>query len=469
MSDNIFTGCIPALMTPCTAAREPDFDALVAKGRELIDIGMSAVVYCGSMGDWPLLTEAQRQEGVARLAAAGVPTIVGTGAVNSRVAVSHAAHAAKVGAQGLMVIPRVLSRGASATAQKAHFAAILKAAPNLPAVIYNSPYYGFATRAELFFELRCEHPNLIGCKECGGGADLRYAAEYITSQDDNVSLMVGVDTQVVHGFVNCNATGAITGVGNALPREVLQLVALSKQAAKGDAKARRQALELEAALAVLSSFDEGCDLVLYYKYLMVLNGERGYALHFTKPIASARPSVVMPKASTRCSASGTPTGRRSRMSRDNRCAAAVLARPTLRFPGCSHDSNGQAAARPAIPLQHSRRAPDRRHRRGRRGHHRRRLRLAVGTPRAPGHRHRPAATRHGRLLWQRRPPGDRASIPHRRPIDPQALARDADGPHGPAAPGLEIPAPRPALVCAFAAEPAPGQLPAHGRRDSRAE
>jgi len=42
MSDNIFTGCMPALMTPCTAERQPDFDALVAKGRELIDIGMSA-------------------------------------------------------------------------------------------------------------------------------------------------------------------------------------------------------------------------------------------------------------------------------------------------------------------------------------------------------------------------------------------------------------------------------------------
>lgn len=282
MSDNIFTGCIPALMTPCTPERKPDFDALVAKGRELIDIGMSAVVYCGSMGDWPLLTEAERQEGVARLAAAGVPTIVGTGAVNSREAVAHAAHAAKVGAQGLMVIPRVLSRGASATAQKAHFSAILKAAPNLPAVIYNSPYYGFATRADLFFELRREHPNLIGFKEFGGGADLRYAAEHITSQDDNVTLMVGVDTQVVHGFVNCNATGAITGIGNALPREVLQLIALSKKAAKGDAKARRQARELEAALAVLSSFDEGCDLVLYYKHLMVLNGDKGYALHFNE-------------------------------------------------------------------------------------------------------------------------------------------------------------------------------------------
>ncbi|SDL79725.1 4-hydroxy-tetrahydrodipicolinate synthase [Modicisalibacter muralis] len=282
MNDTIFTGCIPALMTPCDADRQPDFDALVAKGRELIDLGMSGVVYCGSMGDWPLLTDAQRQEGVARLVEAGIPTIVGTGAVNSREAVSHAAHAARMGAQGLMVIPRVLSRGTSIAAQKAHFSAILEAAPNLPAVIYNSPYYGFATRADLFFELRRQHPNLIGFKEFGGADDLRYAAENITSQDDDVTLMVGVDTTVYHGFVNCGATGAITGIGNALPCEVLQLVALSKKAAKGDVTARRLAKELEEALGVLSSFDEGADLVLYYKHLMVLNGDREYALHFNE-------------------------------------------------------------------------------------------------------------------------------------------------------------------------------------------
>jgi len=282
MNVNIFTGTIPALMTPCTADRQPDFDALVAKGKELIAAGMSAVVYCGSMGDWPLLTEAQRQEGVARLVAAGIPTIVGTGAVNSKEAVSHAAHAAKVGAHGLMVIPRVMSRGSSATAQKAHFSAVLAAAPQLPAVIYNSPYYGFATRADLFFELRRQYPNLIGFKEFGGGADLRYAAEHITSQDESVTLMVGVDTQVFHGFVNCGATGAITGIGNALPKEVLQLVDLCKKAAQGDVVARRQARELEAALAVLSSFDEGTDLVLYYKYLLVLNGQKEYTLHFNE-------------------------------------------------------------------------------------------------------------------------------------------------------------------------------------------
>ncbi len=282
MKAPIFSGVIPALMTPCKADRSPDFDALVRMGQHLIAAGMSAVVYCGSMGDWPLLTDGQRMEGVERLTRAGVPVIVGTGAVNTASAVAHAAHAEKVGAKGLMVIPRVLSRGPSLTAQRAHFKAILAAAPSLPAVIYNSPYYGFATRADLFFALREEHPNLVGFKEFGGPADLRYAAETITSRDDDVSLMIGVDTAVFHGYVNCGATGAITGIGNVLPQEVLHLCALAQAAARGDVAARRHALELESALAVLSSFDEGPDLVLYFKHMMVLKGHAEYRLHFNE-------------------------------------------------------------------------------------------------------------------------------------------------------------------------------------------
>ncbi|MEZ2223750.1 dihydrodipicolinate synthase family protein [Rhizobium sp. RCC_161_2] len=280
MTAQIFSGVIPALMTPCNADRSPDFDGLVRKAKELIAAGMSAVVYCGSMGDWPLLTDAQRMEGVERLVAAGIPLIVGTGAINSASAVAHAAHAQKVGAQGLMVIPRVLSRGSSTNAQKAHFKAILSAAPDLPAVIYNSPYYGFATRADLFFALRAEHKNLVGFKEFGGPADMRYAAENITSRDDDVSLMIGVDTAVYHGFVNCGATGAITGIGNVLPKEIIHLCNLCQAAAKGNADARQRALELEHALGVLSSFDEGPDLVLYFKHMMVLKGNAEYELHF---------------------------------------------------------------------------------------------------------------------------------------------------------------------------------------------
>ncbi|MCA9213474.1 MAG: dihydrodipicolinate synthase family protein, partial [Planctomycetales bacterium] len=202
--------------------------------------------------------------------------------VNTRSAASHAAHAAEVGAKGLMVIPRVLSRGTSSAAQRDHFSAILASAPNVPAVIYNSPYYGFETKAELFFDLRSDHANLVGFKEFGGSESLSYAAEHITSGDPDLTLMVGVDTQVFHGYINCGAAGAITGVGNALPQQVLTLIALCEKAVKGDAAARQQAAELDRALGVLSKFDEGPDLVLYYKYLMVLNGHAEYELQFNE-------------------------------------------------------------------------------------------------------------------------------------------------------------------------------------------
>lgn len=290
----VFCGCIPALMTPCSAAGAPDFDALAAKGRELIDVGMRAVVYCGSMGDWPLLSEAQREEGVAALISAGVPVIVGTGAQNTARAVQLVEHARDGGAAGLMVIPRVLSRGTSTAAQRAHFLAILEAAGDLPAVIYNSPYYGFETRAELFFELRSKYANLIGFKEFGGAAALSYAAENIIGKNPGLTLMVGVDTQVVHGFVRCGAKGAITGVGNALPREVLRLIELCHLAADGDANALQLANELDEALLELSKFDEGPDLVLYYKRLMVLEGNPEYAYHINNSdaLSSSQQSFV---------------------------------------------------------------------------------------------------------------------------------------------------------------------------------
>ena len=277
---SVFRGCMPALMTPCDRDGKPNFDALVAKGKQLISDGMAAVIYCGSMGDWPLLSDEQRQEGVQRLAQAGVPVIVGTGAQNSRIAADHAAHACKVGAAGLMVIPRVLSRGSSSAAQRHHFAGVLRAADGLPAVIYNSPYYGFETKADLFFALQSEFQNLVGFKEFGGADSLTYAAEHITTGHPNLSLMVGVDTQVFHGIVRCGAVGAITGVGNALPRQVLRLVELCLHAASGVGPARRLAAELNDALSVLSTYDEGPDLVLYYKHLMVLEGNPEYEHHF---------------------------------------------------------------------------------------------------------------------------------------------------------------------------------------------
>jgi 4-hydroxy-tetrahydrodipicolinate synthase len=263
-------------MTPCDAGGDVDYGALVGTAERLVAAGMSGVVYCGSMGEWALLSAEERRCGIERLVAAGVPVVVGTGAPSPAEAAAHAAHAESVGAAGLMLIPRVLSRTGSIAAQRNHFAAVLAAAPSLPSVIYNSPYYGFQTRADLFFELRGEFPNLVGYKEFGGREALSYAAEHITSATDDLILLVGVDTQVVHGIVDCGAVGAITGIGNVLPEAVLQLMRLSLAAAGGDVSALRFAGELDRALGPLAAFDEGHDLVLFYKHLAVLAGDPAY-------------------------------------------------------------------------------------------------------------------------------------------------------------------------------------------------
>ena len=281
-NEHVFKGCIPAIMTPCNSKGEPDFNALVKKAKQLIKSGMKSVVYCGSMGDWPLLTDEQRQEGVYSLTNAGIPVIVGTGAQNTLKASLHSKHALENGAIGLMIIPRVLSRGSSPSAQKNHFESILEAGKGLPSVIYNSPYYGFETKADLFFNLREKYPQLVGFKEFGGAAALSYAAENITEAQEELALVVGVDTQVFHGIVNCGAIGVITGIGNVIPEAVLKLYELSTEASNGSAKSRQRALELNDALKVLSTFDEGPDLVLFYKYLLKLKGEDEYNFNFNE-------------------------------------------------------------------------------------------------------------------------------------------------------------------------------------------
>ena len=279
-NEHVFKGCIPALLTPCNSKGEPDFDALVRKAKQLLEAGMQSVVYCGSMGDWPLLSDEQRMEGVSYLTETGIPVIVGTGAQNTLTSSIHSRHALENGAIGLMIIPRVLSRGSSLAAQKNHFKSILEAGKGLPSVIYNSPYYGFETKADLFFNLRENYPQLVGFKEFGGADALSYAAENITETEEDLALVVGVDTQVFHGIVNCGAIGVITGIGNVIPEAVIRLYKLCLEASNGSAKSRRLALELNGALKVLSTFDEGSDLVLYYKYLLYLKGEHEYKFNF---------------------------------------------------------------------------------------------------------------------------------------------------------------------------------------------
>jgi len=270
---------IPALMTPVNEEGRPDLDLLVEIASHLATKGAGAFVYAGSMGDWPLLSLQTRYQGVENLVKAGFQVVVGTGAANVFDACSIAEHALNVGAAGLMIIPQQLRRVSCVDAQYHYFDAVLSAGRGVPSVVYNSPYYGFSMKAELFRTLRERHPHLVGFKEFGGAADLTCDDQQITAGDPNLSLLVGVDVQVTHGMLRCNAVGLITGIGNVFPQQVRHLMDLCLTACSDagvNRKARSLAFELEEAMMPLSKYDEGPDLVLYYKYLMSRAGHRGY-------------------------------------------------------------------------------------------------------------------------------------------------------------------------------------------------
>ena len=135
-------------------------------------------------------------------------------------------------------------------------------------------------KGRTFFELRKKYNHSVGFKEFGGAGALSYAAENITEKDKELALVVGVDTQVFHGIVNWGATGVITGIGNVIPEAVIKLFDLCIEASNGVVNSRRLAIELNDSLKVLSTFDEGPDLVLYYKFLLYLKGEKEYDHNF---------------------------------------------------------------------------------------------------------------------------------------------------------------------------------------------
>jgi 4-hydroxy-tetrahydrodipicolinate synthase len=282
---NPFVGVAPAIMTPFKSDGSVDFGALLDKRLRLVQSGMESMVWPGTMGNWSQLSKEERNEGVSLLAEQG-PLIVGTGASNTEMAIGFAKHAKKAGAAGLMVIPEVLYMGTVASAQEQHFSRVLDAGDGLPAVAYNNPpAYRYSMGADQFFKLRDKHPNLRGFKESGGAEALTLAARLITHTDD-CFLVVGIDNALVHGVLGCGAVGAITGVGNVVPDEVMCLWNLCQSAQdKGDHKAWLLAEELDRRLLPMSDYDADPRLVLYYKHLLTLCGESEY--HIQRPVGAS--------------------------------------------------------------------------------------------------------------------------------------------------------------------------------------
>src|SRR5205823_3789873 len=135
-----FTGAGTALITPFTRGGDVDEAAVRRLGRRQIDAGIHFLVPCGTTGENPTLTLAERLRIVEILAdeAAGtVPILAGAGGYNTREVIHLAGEMKKAGARGLLSVTPYYNKPTQEGLVQ-HYRAIADSTP-LPIVLYNVP------------------------------------------------------------------------------------------------------------------------------------------------------------------------------------------------------------------------------------------------------------------------------------------------------------------------------------------
>ena len=230
-------GVIPAITTNMRPNGAVDHAALAKHCRWMIDSGCTGIVCCGSLGEAATLT-LEEKVAVAKTCVKAVghraPVVLGIASLSTAEAVELAKGGAKVGCEGLMVLPPYVY-STDWREMKAHVGAVI-AATKLSCMLYNNPpAYKTDFLPWQIAELAADHPNLQAVKESSG--DTRRVTAIRNACGKRLDVLVGMDDAIVEG-IYAGAVGWIAGLVNAFPEES---VALFDFASRGD-KARAGAL-----------------------------------------------------------------------------------------------------------------------------------------------------------------------------------------------------------------------------------
>jgi 4-hydroxy-2-oxoglutarate aldolase len=198
---------------------------------------LAGYVLLGSTGEFPMLSEAERDQ-VLATAREATPDdkvfIAGTGANSTQQTVRFTRRAAEMGAEvALVITPYYFKRGFSPPAtQLRHYRAVADASP-IPVFIYNFPQNtGINLDPETVATL-AEHPNIRGIKDSSG--DIPQAAHIIHATPKDFAVLVGAALAFLPAL-SVGAAGGILALGNVAPREVSQLYRLARAGRLEEAK-----------------------------------------------------------------------------------------------------------------------------------------------------------------------------------------------------------------------------------------
>src|SRR5215207_9285989 len=227
----MFTGLMPAMVTPLDEREEVDLQATEAVVGGLIEAGVDGIVALGSNGEFSHLTDEERKrfvEEVAKIVAGCTTLVIGAGASGTKEAVEFARHAERVGTDGVIVVsPFYWKVGEEALFK--HFASVAESV-DIPILIYNFPMLtGIDLSPGLVARIANECSNAVGLKETVTEySHIVNVLREVKPARPDFSVLPRFEDQILPGLL-ADADGAISGLANVAPELFVGLIGAFEQ------------------------------------------------------------------------------------------------------------------------------------------------------------------------------------------------------------------------------------------------
>ena len=220
MSEPLFRGVIPALVTPFRNG-EVDEDAFVALVERQVMAGVHGLVPVGTTGETSTLNHGEHRRVVelcVQTARGRVPVIAGAGSNSTAEAIELAQFAKQIGADAVLVVAPYYNKP-SQEGLYAHYKAINDAV-QIPILTYNVPSRTVADISNAVLARLAKLPNIVGVKDATGDLG-RASLQRLECGEDWVMLSGNDDSGL--GYIAHGGHGCISVTCNVAPEQCVQL------------------------------------------------------------------------------------------------------------------------------------------------------------------------------------------------------------------------------------------------------
>ena len=223
--NNIFRGLGIALVTPFSEDGSIDFQALHRLIEYQLDNGADFLCILATTGETPCLSadeKRQVKEAIVHQVNGRVPLLMGCGGNNTAAVVEELKNGDFSGIDGILSVCPYYNKPSQEGLYQ-HFKAIA-GATKLPVVLYNVPgRTGINLKPETTCRLAADCKNVVAIKEASGS--LEQVDEILKNKPADFEVLSG-DDALTFPMIACGATGVISVIGNALPKEFSRMIRL---------------------------------------------------------------------------------------------------------------------------------------------------------------------------------------------------------------------------------------------------